>query len=92
MCLILKIPLADGKQSFGSPAEAGGASARADAGQYPPSQLQSAYLGLQVQRIQRGRDDVSVVVRYPGRAPALPLLQDFLVAAPGDSASLWARS
>lgn len=48
------------------------------------SQLQSAYLGLQVQRIQRGRDDVSVVVRYPrDERSALPLLQDFLVAAPG---------
>ncbi|MBK8973956.1 MAG: efflux RND transporter permease subunit [Hahellaceae bacterium] len=48
------------------------------------SQLQSAYLGLQVQRVQRGRDEVSVVVRYPREErSALPLLQDFLVEAPG---------
>ncbi len=48
------------------------------------AQLRNGYLGLQVQRLQRGRDEVSVVVRYPREERgSLPLLQDFLITAPG---------
>jgi multidrug efflux pump subunit AcrB len=48
------------------------------------SQLRNGYLGLQVQRIQRGRDEVSVVVRYSREErSSLPLMQDFLISTPG---------
>ncbi|MGJ8692197.1 MAG: efflux RND transporter permease subunit [Thalassotalea sp.] len=47
------------------------------------SQVKSAYFGLQVQRIQRGRDDVRVMVRLPlAERSALSILEHVLIKTP----------
>ena len=47
-------------------------------------QVRSAYFGSQVQRIQRGRDDVRVMVRLPlGERRALSDLEQMLIQVPG---------
>ena len=46
-------------------------------------QVGQAFLGLQAQRIQRGRDDVRVLVRYPiEERRTLASLQELLITAP----------
>jgi multidrug efflux pump subunit AcrB len=46
-------------------------------------QVRNAFFGVQVQRIQRGRDDVRVMVRLPlGERSSLATLNDILISTP----------
>lgn len=48
-------------------------------------QVRQAYFGAQVQRIQRGRDDVRVIVRLPLKErSAISILEQTLIATPDD--------
>ncbi len=48
------------------------------------SQVRSAFFGSQVQRIQRGRDDIRVMLRFPlNERSAITDLTDMLVEVPG---------
>jgi len=50
-------------------------------------QVRNAFYGAEVQRIQRGRDDVRVYVRYPeNERDSLNNLENLLIQAPGNKA------